>query len=129
MHSPRPLLGSLLALVLALALALSLPAQQQRWEALITRAAELNRQEKYTEAIPIAEAAVRVAETTFGSNHPNVAISLNNLAELYREQGMYAEAEPLYLRAISIDEKALGLDHPSLAININNLALLYDAQG
>ena len=33
---------------------------------------------------------------------PDVAISLNNLAELYRTQGRYAEAEPLYQRSLAI---------------------------
>ena len=32
-----------------------------------------------------------------GDNHPHVALSLNNLAGLYRSQGRYTEAEPLYL--------------------------------
>ena len=54
---------------------------------------------------------------------------LNNLAELYREQGKYEEAEPLYRRAIAIGEKVLGPEHPRLAIWLNNLALLYLALG
>ena len=41
--------------------------------------------------------------------------SLNNLAELYRNQGRYAEAEPLYKRSLAIREKALGPDHPDVA--------------
>ena len=50
-----------------------------------------------------------------GPDHPNVATSLNNLAELYRNQGKYAEAEPLYKRSLAIREKALGPDHPDVA--------------
>ncbi len=37
-----------------------------------------------------------------GPEHPNVATSLNNLAEFYRAQGRYADAEPLHKRALSI---------------------------
>ena len=57
------------------------------------------------------------------------APSLNNLAELYRDQGRYAEAEPLYKRALAIREKALGPDHPDVGTSLNNLAELYRAQG
>ena len=37
-----------------------------------------------------------------------MATSLNNLAELYHDQGQYAEAEPLFERALAIREQALG---------------------
>ncbi len=50
-----------------------------------------------------------------GPEHPDVAISLNNLARLYTGQGRYAEAEPLIQRALAIWEKALGPDHPDVA--------------
>ena len=70
-----------------------------------------------------------MAEEIVGPDHPNVATSLNNQAELYRTQVQYAAAEPLYKRALSIYEKALGPDHPSVATTPNNLALLYRATG
>ncbi|MBW4477585.1 MAG: tetratricopeptide repeat protein [Tolypothrix brevis GSE-NOS-MK-07-07A] len=44
--------------------------------------------------------------------HPDVAQSLNNLAELYRLQGNYSKAEPLYVRSLAILEKVLGGEHP-----------------
>ena len=56
--------------------------------------------------------ALAIEEKALGPEHPDVATSLNNLAELYRDQGKYGEAEPLYQRALAIDEKALGPDHP-----------------
>ncbi|ERT09621.1 tetratricopeptide repeat family protein [Lyngbya aestuarii BL J] len=33
-----------------------------------------------------------------GENHPDVAITLNNLALFYTFQGRYSEAEPLFQR-------------------------------
>ncbi len=54
-----------------------------------------------------------------------MAANLNNLAELYQEQGQYAKAEPLYQRSLKIWEKALGPDHPHVAVSLNNLATLY----
>lgn len=58
-----------------------------------------------------------------------MALSLSNLAELYRAQGQYAQAEPLLRRALGIFEKALGPNYPDVALSLNNLALLYHAQG
>jgi Tfp pilus assembly protein PilF len=47
-----------------------------------------------------------------GSEHPDIAQSLNNLAGLYRKQGKDEQAEPLFQRALAIDEKVFGPDHP-----------------
>ncbi len=59
-----------------------------------------------------------------GPDHPDVARSLNNMADLYERQNRYADAEPLYRRALSIRERAAGPDHPETATSANNLAYL-----
>ena len=69
--------------------------------------------------------ALAIAEKALGPEHPNVATSLNNLAELYRAQGQYAEAEPFYKRALAIWEKALGPEHPSVDISTPNGRLVF----
>lgn len=43
-------------------------------------------QEKYDEALPLYERSLSIRKGVLGSNHPDVANSLNNLAELLREQ-------------------------------------------
>jgi tetratricopeptide (TPR) repeat protein len=58
-----------------------------------------------------------------------VAAALNNLANLYGDQGRYEEAEPLHERSLAIWEEALGSDHPDVAISLNNLALLKVSTG
>jgi tetratricopeptide (TPR) repeat protein len=73
--------------------------------------------------------ALAICEAVLGAQHPDVAASLNNLAELYRAQGRYEEAAPLYQRALAICEAVLGAQHPDVAASLNNLAELYDAQG
>jgi len=122
---------ALVAGLLALsALPAVLPAAQQaRWEELNARVMDLYGQGKYAEATSVAQEALRVAEATFGPEHPDVAVSLNNVALLYHTQGRYAEAEPLYQRALRITEKALGPEHPDVALSLNNLAELYRDQG
>jgi len=79
-------------------------------------------------AEPLYQRALAIYEKVLGSEHPDVAISLNNLANFYYKKD-HPKAESLYLRAIAIRERALGLDHPDLAQSLNNLASLYQAKG
>jgi len=68
---------------------------------------KLFRKGEYALAVPLAKISLQIAEKNTGANHPDVAISLNNLALLYKSQGQYKLAEPLYKRALAIFEKAL----------------------
>jgi tetratricopeptide (TPR) repeat protein len=97
------------------------------WETLTREVMDLYLAGNYVRALVIAQKALQVAEQNFGPDHPDVATSLNNLAELYRTQGDYAKAEPLHKRALAIREKALGPDHPDVATSLENLARLYRA--
>ena len=86
-------------------------------------------QARYGEAELMYRRALSMREKTLGTDHPDVANSLNNLAQLYDSEGKYDEAEPLYRRALAIREQSLGSDHPSVAQSLNNLALLCQSQG
>jgi tetratricopeptide (TPR) repeat protein len=97
------------------------------WDALNQEVLELYRAGQYDRALVVAKKALDIAEKSTYPNHPSVATSLNNLAELYRAQGQYAQAEPLYKRALAIREKALGPDHPDVATVLENMVALYRA--
>lgn len=84
---------------------------------------------RYTEAEPLHERALAIGERAVGPDHPDVAMSLNNLAVVRWQQGRYVEAEPLYERALTIRERAFTPDHPDVATSLNNLAGLYLYQG
>lgn len=62
---------------------------------------------------------------TIGMQHPDYAMHLNNLAELYRNIGNAEKAEPLYLKTLAIEKKVFGEEHPHLAVTYHNIALLY----
>jgi len=79
---------------------------------------------RYAEATPLAEQLVRRNEAELGENHPDTAVALNHLANLYETLGRYADAEPLYKRSLAINEKALGAAHPNVARSLNNLGRL-----
>jgi CHAT domain-containing protein/Tfp pilus assembly protein PilF len=89
----------------------------------------LYRAGKYDEARPLVERELEIHERVLGSEHPDIARALNNLANICYMKGDYITAEPLYQRALRIKEKTLGPEHPEVATYLNNLALLYEKKG
>ena len=83
----------------------------------------------YSEARPLYERALAIREKVLGPEHPDTAMSLNNLAVLLQDQGDLAGARPLFERALAIREKVLGPEHPDTATSLNNLAGLLQDQG
>jgi tetratricopeptide (TPR) repeat protein len=78
----------------------------------------------WTEAEALIRRALIIDEKSYGPEHPDVAISLDNLAVLLKVMNRLAEAEPLMRRALIIDEKRYGPEHPDVAISLDNLAVL-----
>ena len=64
-------------------------------------------------------------ESELGPVHPDVATSLNNLAQLYVAQGRDSEAAPLLERSLAIQAKALDNEHPVLGRTLTLLAEVY----
>lgn len=70
-----------------------------------------------------------IHEKVFGPEHPDTALSLNNLAGTYTDLAQYEKALPLYQRSLKIYAKALGSDHRDTASTLANLAYIYDELG
>ena len=64
-----------------------------------------------------------------GEDHPDYAVSLNNLGGLYYHMGQYEKAEPLVRQSLEIQKRMLGEDHPDYALSLDNLASLYNNMG
>jgi tetratricopeptide (TPR) repeat protein/tRNA A-37 threonylcarbamoyl transferase component Bud32 len=73
--------------------------------------------------------ALAIRETQLGADHPEVAISLTNIANALVGVGSYAEAERLARRALTIFEKKFGADHPYTAASYNNIGNSLFEQG
>ena len=71
---------------------------------------------KYLKATAIAERSLGWKEVKLGPEHPDTATSLNNLAKLYRAQGLYAKAEPLARRGLSVEFTLLQREAPYLPV-------------
>jgi tetratricopeptide (TPR) repeat protein len=87
----------------------------------------LYKQGLWKAAEPLMCRALAIDEASFGVKHPEVAIRLNNLAQLLQATHRLAEAEPLMRRALAIDEASFGTEHPRVAVDLNNLAQLLQA--
>lgn len=99
------------------------------WETLTSEVMKLYSSGDYTQGVKVARHALQVAQQNDGPDHPNVALSLSNLAELYEAQSEYDKAEPLYKRSLEILEKVYGQDSPFLVPTLLNMASLYKNTG
>lgn len=76
------------------------------------------------ESRALAERAVSAKEQLLGTDHPDVAASLGQLAGLLWQSGNYEEARSLCERALAIQTAAFGPNNPRVASSMNNLAVL-----
>ena len=75
-------------------------------------------------ASSLFDEALSISHLVLGVDHPNTAISLNNLALMRGIQGRYTEAAPLLKEAVEIMERVLGVEHPNTKIMRENYEVL-----
>jgi hypothetical protein len=124
----QPLAKSLLAVVALSFWIISLSASFAKGEnlkALNARIYDLNQEGKLQEALPLAEMAVEIAKQNYGSQSFDTALTLNNLATLYRDLGQYATAEPLFQESIEMFRKLGSRSRLTATYALDNLAQLY----
>ncbi len=56
-----------------------------------------------------------------GKDHPDTAITYNNIALVYHAQGEYGKALEWFQKALEISEKMLGKEHPTTTIIADNM--------
>jgi len=106
----------------------ALPADQQRelMEAsrLSTEMMQHTREGNFARAAELAQRLLETRRKILGEPHPEIAMSLNNLAGFRMEVGDYAGAEPIYREALAMWRRIAGEEHPDVARGLNNLAVL-----
>ena len=65
--------------------------------------------------------ALEIREEQLGADHPEVAISLTNIANAFTASGQHDKAEQMARRALAIFEAKLGANHPYIAASHNNI--------
>ncbi len=83
----------------------------------------------YSQSHTFHQQALAIREEIIGSDHPDVADSINALAILSRTLNDFEKAETLYKQALTIYEKIFGSYHFTTAKSLNNLSVLYRMQG
>jgi len=78
---------------------------------------------------PIDIEALEMLKRLHEGDHPDVATSLNSLADVREELGRAAEAEPMYVEALEMYKRLYPGDHPAVAMSLNNLAGVRQALG
>lgn len=83
----------------------------------------------YSECEQVFKRSLDIRESELGPDHPDVALGLNNLAEVYRKQARYGDAERLHQRSLEIRRNSEAADPLDVAQSLNNLAGLYREEG
>jgi len=102
---------------------------EEAWRDLSTQFYALAEAKKFSEAEEVGKEVLRIAEAIFGPDHPEITLSLNELAAIAIAQKKYDDAERLFKRTLDINEHILGHDHPNVAADLSNLAFLYQLKG
>lgn len=87
----------------------------------------LNNLGRYAEAEQLLRESLRIKESSLGKDHPNLAPTLDGLAQIVFRNGDRAEAERLSRRAVSIERATHGDLHPNVGQALLTLAFLQHA--
>jgi len=93
---------------------------------LAVQTVQLDNEGRTAEAFPLAHKCIELRRELLGEQHPQFAMSLNNLAWLHQQSREYASAEKLYKQAAEIYPRIGGQNHPDLALSLLNLAMLLE---
>lgn len=95
----------------------------------VIKAQRLLENKNYAEAEASLKLIAGIDAKALGTSHPVYAVSLERIADLYREEGKESEAEPYLKKALHVREKAWGPRHQLVADCLNQLANLEHSLG
>ena len=76
-------------------------------------------------ALEYHKKSLSIRVNCLGENHPGVADSYHNIADVYSDQGELNKALNYYNKSLSIRLNCFGEDHPDFADSYNNIGNLY----
>ncbi|MFA6569718.1 MAG: CHAT domain-containing tetratricopeptide repeat protein [Bacteroidota bacterium] len=82
-------------------------------------------QGKLDSAIYYGDIHLKICRTIFKSDHPDLANSIENMANFYKGKRNFEKAETLYIEVLELRRRIFKTDHPDLASSINSLAVFY----
>jgi tetratricopeptide (TPR) repeat protein len=69
---------------------------------------------EYSKALSYYEKDLEISQKTLPANHPDLAISYNNIGGMYDNMGEYSKALSYFKRALDIRQRSLPPNHPDL---------------
>ena len=78
------------------------------------------------QALKYYEKALKIRMQVLGENHPDLATSYNNIAEVYATMKDFKKALEYHEIALKIRIQVLGENHPDVATSYNNLGAVYN---
>jgi tetratricopeptide (TPR) repeat protein len=98
------------------------------WRDILAEAHRLDGDWKRAE--DLFRASLKMREQSLDASHPDIAVSLRNLAIVSWNYGdKEREAEDYFLRSLAIYERSLGPTYPRVATLVRELGILYDELG
>lgn len=89
-------------------------------------------QDKFSDAKPLYERALKIREKILAPGSPELALGYSNLGSLYQQQGIYQEAEQFFNKALDISSKRYSLSEDESGEEVasihNQLGLIYISQ-
>ncbi len=108
---------------------LSFEKSEAKAKKMIEDASECEKSGKHREAISLTTEAISILEREFGSVSLHVALALEELWLLYRNEEDFANCLSTALRVVSIYEEKLGLEHEYLSAALGNVSVTYKLTG
>lgn len=90
-----------------------------------TQVIKLFGEQKYDEAIPLAQQVLKIRESHLDADDERVAAAIINLATIYDRKRKYEEAEHLFERVLGLCEKKFGPDDARVAGVLDRLTVVY----
>ena len=82
----------------------------------------LQSQSKFSEALPVAQAALEATHQAWGQNHPRYTQTAEVVANIYRDLGNFDEAIPLFEAIIDRRKQIFGQNHTNVYLGQIGLA-------
>jgi tetratricopeptide (TPR) repeat protein/tRNA A-37 threonylcarbamoyl transferase component Bud32 len=99
--------------------------------AILDTIGDVNRQlGRFKDAFPLLEEALEIRKAELPAEHPDIALSLNNLGLYYHERGDFTKADKFYREALAIRRKLPGDEgRKAEATTLHNLAWMLGNEG